>query len=108
MKRTILAAAAWLTLCVPNAAGQQATAGYTGEVIVTGDGKAVAPWVERELCRRTTAKCEIALINAETNEIAMMGGILGTDFERTQNGREIRRAETALAKAVRLRAATNQ
>lgn len=33
-----------------------------------------------------------------------MGSALGTDFERTGNGEEIRRAETSMEKALRLRA----
>jgi hypothetical protein len=47
----------------------------------------------------------MALMNPGTDEVARMGGVLGTDFELTGNGLEIRRAETALDRAIRLKAA---
>lgn len=107
MKRSILAITVGITVLAPVASSQPANANYVGEILVTADGKPAAPWVERELCRKTTGRCEIALTNTETGEVAMVGDILGTDFERTQNGKGIQRAETAMAKALRLRAAAN-
>jgi hypothetical protein len=43
-------------------------------------------------------------MNPETGEVARMGDAVGTDFELTGNGQELRRAETAMDKAIRMRA----
>jgi len=90
-------------LLAPVAAGQE-TAAAKLEVIVSASGEATAPWVLRKLCQKSTGRCAMALMNPETGEVARMGDTLGTDFELTGNGQELRRAETALDKAVRLKA----
>lgn len=108
MKRAILAATMIGALLAPAAVSQQTPAPYFGEIVMTANGQPASPWIARELCRDGANSCATALMNPETDEIAMMGGVLGTDFERTGNGQEIRRAETALAKAIRLEAASGQ
>ena len=87
----------------PAASGQEASQ-LKLEVIVSASGEPAAPWVSRELCQKSTGRCAMALMNPDTGEVAQMGGVLGTEFERTGNGQEIRRAETAMDKAVRLSA----
>ena len=89
----------------PVAAAQEAGAGGRLEVIVSASGEIAAPWVMRELCQKSTGRCAMAVTNPETGEVARMGDVLGTDFELTGNGQELRRAETAIDKAIRLRAA---
>lgn len=108
MKRAVLAAMMMGGLFAPAAVSQQTPAPYVGEIVMTANGQPAAPWMTRELCRDGASTCATALMNPETDEIAMMGGVVGTDFERTGNGQEIRRAETALAKAIRLEAASGQ
>lgn len=103
MKRALLATLICVS-CLGAAEGQVARAGVTGEIVASSTGAPQSPWVERQLCRKTTGKCEAALMNPETGEVARMGDVLGTDFERSGNGEEIRRAETAMEKAVRFKA----
>ncbi|MEY2758101.1 MAG: hypothetical protein RIR33_1879 [Pseudomonadota bacterium] len=92
-------------LLAPVAAAQEPGATTKLEVIVSPSGEAAAPWVFRQLCQKSTGRCMMALMNPGTDEVARMGGVLGTDFELTGNGLEIRRAETALDRAIRLKAA---
>jgi hypothetical protein len=87
---------------VPLARGQDAGAAKL-ELVFSASGEPAVPWVERELCGKSTGKCAIALMNPETGEVARMGDQLGTDFERTNNGQEIRRAETTADRLARLR-----
>jgi predicted transglutaminase-like cysteine proteinase len=87
------------------AAAQELGASAKLEVIVSPSGEAAAPWVFRQLCQKSTGRCAMALMNPGTGEVARMGGMLGTDFELTGNGQEIRRAETAMDRAIRLKAA---
>ena len=89
---------------IPVARGQEPT-GPRLEVIVSATGETAAPWVRRELCQKSTGRCAMAVTNPETGEVARMGDVVGTDFELTGNGQELRRAETAIDKAIRLRAA---
>lgn len=86
----------------PAASGQEASQ-VKLEVIVSASGEPAAPWVSRELCQKSTGRCAMALMNADTGEVARMGSALGTDFELTGNGQEIRRAESAMEKAIRLK-----
>jgi hypothetical protein len=72
------------------------------ETVITRSGEVVMPWEKRQICRRTTGRCDWAVVNLETGEIARMGEVLGSEFEATSNGQEVRRAETARDRAVRL------
>ncbi len=87
----------------PAARGQQSASAPTLEVIVSASGATAAPWVTRELCQKSTARCAMAVMNLETGEVARMGDAVGTDFELTGNGQELRRVETAMDKAIRLK-----
>jgi predicted transglutaminase-like cysteine proteinase len=97
-----------LSLAVsPMAAAQEAATGNKLEVIVSASGEPMSPWVFRQLCQKSNGRCALALMNPATGEVARMGGNLGTDFEFTGNGQELRRAETALDRAIRLKATSN-
>lgn len=89
---------------MPVASGQE-PAGPRLEVIVSAAGETAAPWVTRELCQKSTGRCAMAVTNPETGEVARMGDVVGTDFELTGKGQELRRAETAIDKAIRLKMA---
>jgi hypothetical protein len=80
----------------------QASREYRGEVVVSSSGEVVAPWVAKRGCKRGTQECTTFVVDPNTNEIALIGDRMGSRFERTGNGQEVRRAETALDKARRL------
>lgn len=103
MRMTLTCAGLALVLLLASAASGQDAAVTKLELVVSVSGEPVAPWVERELCGKSTGKCAMALMNPVTGEVARMGDQLGTDFERTSNGQEIRRAETTADREVRLK-----
>ncbi|MEY2759837.1 MAG: hypothetical protein RIR33_3615 [Pseudomonadota bacterium] len=86
----------------PAASGQETSAPKL-EVIVSASGATAVPWVTRALCQKSKGRCAMAVMNPETGEVARMGDAVGTDFELTGNGQELRRVETAMDKAIRLK-----
>lgn len=73
-----------------------------GEIVITVDGKLAPPWGEKQACVNGTTTCKTMIVNSATNEIARMGDQLSSRFEKTGNGQEVRRAEAAKDKAIRL------
>ena len=87
----------------PNAARAQAASQYVGEIVIDTSGKPVAPWAERQICSGDTKNCRVILINSDTLEVAKVAGRWTSEFEATGKGAEGRRAEPAMAKAIRLK-----
>lgn len=87
----------------PNAARAQAASQYAGEIVIDTSGKPVAPWTERQICSGGTKNCRVILINSNTLEVAKVGARWTSEFEPTGRGAEGRRAEAAMAKAIRLK-----
>lgn len=98
VKFAALAVAISLPLAIPLAEARQLSA--AGEVVVTVEGKLASPWVEKQACVKGTAACKSMIVNPVTNEIARMGDQLSSRFERTGKGYEIRRAASAVDKAL--------
>lgn len=93
-----------LAASMPMKAGAQGAADkrpYNGEIVMTPSGQLVAPWKEIRSCDEK-GKCIVVVANPKTREIARYEGRWSSRFELTGNGRQVRRAETALAKAQRL------
>lgn len=88
----------------PFSASAQTSEPSRSERVVTAQGQPVAPWVEKRYCATEASVCEPMIVNPETGEIAKLGSRLGSRFELTGNGQELRRAETAMDKAIRLKA----
>jgi hypothetical protein len=80
----------------------QTPSANTKEIVITSTGQPHSPWVEATLCLPQNRSCGPAIYNPETDEIARWRSRLSTEFERTGNGAEIRRAETSVEKAIRL------
>lgn len=89
------------------AAFGQATTTPSLEVVVDAGGRLGNGWVEGSLCLHAQKVCEIGLYNTNTQEVARLGAKVFSGFEATGNGREIRRSESALAKAIRLKPTSN-
>ena len=101
LSASVLAAA--VLVSVPGA-GAQVAGSTAGELIVSPDGQPVSPWVAKQACVAGTDTCKTMIVNPVTNEIAKLGDQLSSRFELTGNGQEVKRAESALAKAARLQA----
>lgn len=76
---------------------------YIGEMVQRRTGELVPPWKQRKLCQdQANSKCDVLVtFNERTGEIARVGDRSSTKFVVTMEG-DIRRAESALAKATRL------
>ena len=76
---------------------------YEGETVMTRDGFLAAPWKEVRACKNKemTEGCVTAVVHAKTREIARAGAKWSSKFEPTGSGKEVRRAETAMDKAIR-------
>jgi hypothetical protein len=85
-------------------ASAQTVSAYQGERVATADGRAVSPWVEKQYCPDAGSTCQRMVVDPETGEIARLGNRVNSRFELTGNGQELRRAETAMDKAIRLKA----
>lgn len=86
------------------AAQMQTVKPYTGEIIMTASGEFTGDWKEVRVCK-DRAQCVFAVINMKTREGARLGDRWASKFEQTGNGKEVRRAETALAKSIRVQGA---
>jgi hypothetical protein len=101
----ILLPAAVFAIGAGPAAGQAVSA-YKGELVLNAKGEPVAPWRELRICEdenRKAIPCRVLIVKGATDEIAIMDGQMATQFERTGNGQEVQRAESANAKAARLK-----
>lgn len=103
MKLKVLAVAVIAAMVLPAAEARQVAA-VPGEIVVTAEGKLTAPWVEKQACVKSTATCKTMIVNSVTNEIARMGDRLSSRFELTGRGSEVRRAASAMDKALKLQA----
>jgi hypothetical protein len=97
--RLVAFAAFALAACGPALSQSSST---PREVVVSSTGQVVAPWIEGQICRTGNRGCTTALYNPSTDEIARLGARLSSDFELTGHSQEVRRAETAKDKAIRL------
>jgi hypothetical protein len=75
---------------------------YSGEVVMTSTGTLGASWKEGRACTAHET-CQTIIYNRKTGEIARFGDQWASDFVGTGNGKEVWRAETAAAKAIRLK-----
>jgi hypothetical protein len=74
------------------------------ETIMNRNGDLVAPWKYVRACRdEKRTQCSMAVVHSKTREIAKVGEQWSSRFERTGNGLEVKRAESAIAKAARLK-----
>jgi hypothetical protein len=84
------------------AAGQIAQP-YVGETVLDRAGALVAPWKAGRACTNEN-DCKPIIYHRKTGEIARFGDDWASDFVATGHGKEVWRAETAVAKAIRLQA----
>ena len=89
-------------MAAPSGAIAQTAEPSVGEVVMTQDGVLARPWKEVRACV-SESHCDVAVLNARTYEVARYGERWSTKFEPTGKGKEVRRAETAMAKAIRLK-----
>jgi hypothetical protein len=97
--RTLLVAGLLVALGAATA-GAQVSTPNAGEVIITSEGQPVSPWIEKKVCEDDV--CRQIVLNPETREIARLNGRLTSIFELSGNGEEVRRAESAMDRALRL------
>ena len=104
MELTRKLALPWLLLVmigtISPAVGQQSSP-RKGEVVIRSSGELIAPWVEVRACVGETAKCQLAVVNKETKEVARFGDRWSSRFAATGNGSEMRRVDSAPKNAVR-------
>lgn len=84
------------------AASAQTVGAYSGEIVMTAAGTLGASWKEGRACTAPET-CQTIIYNRKTGEIARFGDQWASDFVGTGNGKEVSRAETAAAKATRLK-----
>jgi hypothetical protein len=96
-----------IALATPALASAQAVKSYAGEVVMKATGELAAGWQEMRMCV-TQERCAMAVYNPTTREVARFGDRWATKFAPTGNGQEVQRAESAMAKAVRLKGPAKQ
>jgi hypothetical protein len=79
---------------------------YQGEIVMTQSGDLKPPWKKYRWCK-TDASCSTLIRNPVTHEVARLGDRWSSRFEPTGRGQEVRRVESAMAKAIRLSDAKN-
>ena len=82
----------------------QQSSSYSGEVVVTSAGTLASPWKTGSACTGPN-DCKAIIYNEKTGEIAKFGEQWSTSFVSSGREKEVWRAETASAKALRLKTA---
>ena len=105
--RQVAAAVLALGLACPafaQAVPKTGSSALAQEMIMSRSGELVAPWKYVRACRdKALTQCSTAVVNSKTREIAQVGGQWSSRFEKTGDGQEVKRAESAKAKAARLK-----
>jgi hypothetical protein len=104
-RRQVALACACLTMTFVGSAFAQVKP-YQGEIVMTQSGDLKPPWKKYRWCK-TDASCSTLIRNPVTHEVARLGDRWSSRFEPTGRGQEVRRVESAMAKAIRLSDAKN-